>query len=82
MADMLIGEAQHRLGEDKADTVLQTLAQPMAPVGIVVRVPGMATNPESPVVPQLDGGCRNIVSPEIEGPATGKVEPGMMPVAG
>ena len=46
-------EAQHRLGEDKTDIMLQALAQAIAPVGVAVRVACPPANPQSPV-PELD----------------------------
>jgi hypothetical protein len=81
MAATLTGEAQHRLGKHKTDVVLQALAQPIAPVGVAIRMPCMPAHPKSPVIPQLDGGYRGIVRPEIESSAAGKIEPGMMPMA-
>ena len=74
-------EAQHRLGEDKTDIVLQALAQAIAPVGVAVRVARPRANPQSPVVPELDRGGRDIVCPEIKGPAADEVKAGVMPVA-
>jgi len=74
-------EAQHRLGEDKTDIMLQALAQAIAPVGVAVRVACPPANPQSPV-PELDRGGRDVVRPEIESPTAGEVKAGVMPMAG
>jgi hypothetical protein len=78
----LAAEAQHRLGEDEADIVLQPLAQPVAPMGLAVHVTRPGIDPNGTVIPQLDWRGRDIIGPEVEGAAAGEVKAGMMPMAG
>ena len=75
-------ETQNCLGEDKTNIVLQALAQAITPMRVAVRVAGPCADPHSPVVAELDGRGRDIVGPEIEGPAADEVKARVMPVAG
>src|SRR6516164_228884 len=81
MVSTTAAETQNCLGEDKTNIVLQALAQAICPMSLAVRVAGPCTNPNSPVVPELDGRGRDVVGPEIEGPAADKVKARVMPVA-
>jgi hypothetical protein len=49
---------------------------------IAIGVARPSADPHRSVVAQLDRSSRDIVRPEIEGPAAGQVKAGMMPVAG
>ena len=69
------------LGEDKAYIVLQALAQAITPMRLTVGVARPRANPKRSVVPDLDGGGRNIIGPEIKGPAADQVKARVMPVA-
>ena len=40
---------QHCLGEDKADILLQPLAQSVAPVGVTVGIAGLRTHPHDTI---------------------------------
>src|SRR5439155_26838028 len=75
-------EAEHGFGEDQTDIVLQPLPQPVAPMVVAISVARPPANPYRAVVPQLYHRGRDIIGPEIEGPAARQVEAGMMPVAG
>jgi len=78
----LAAEPQHRLGEDETDIVLQPLAQAIAPVGLGVRVTRPGMDPNGAIIPQLDWSGRDIIGPQVEGAAAGKVKAGMMPMTG
>jgi len=79
---LVTAETEHSFGKNEADIVLQPLAQPVAPVIIAIGVARPSADPHRSVVAQLDHGGRDIVRPEIEGPAAGQIKAGMMPVAG
>lgn len=82
MTHATAAEAQYRLGEHETDIVLQALAQAIAPVGVTISVAGQRANPYRPVVAKLDRSRRDIVSPEIEGPAANEIKTRVVPVAG
>ena len=81
MVSTTAAETQNCLGEDKAYIVLQALAQAITPMHLTVGVARPRANPKRSVVPDLDGGGRNIIGPEIKGPAAGEVKARVMPVA-
>jgi hypothetical protein len=62
--------------------VLQALAQAIAPVGVAISVARQRANPYRPVVAKLNRSRRDIVSPEIEGPAANEIKTRVVPVAG
>src|SRR3984893_513456 len=65
-------EPEHGFGEDETDIVLQPLAQPVAPVIIAIGVARPAADPNGSVIPHFDRRGRDIVGPDIEGPAAGQ----------
>ena len=79
-APRIIHQAEHRLGHDQRDLLLQPHFQPVAlareSIGRRREV-----DPDR-AVPHLDRIGRHVVGPQVEAAAAGQVEAGVMPVAG
>ena len=73
--------ALHRLGDDKAEVVGETVVESPAPMRGRVSVAEGRLHPNLQVT-HFDGTGRHVVGPQIEGAAARKIEAGVVPVAG
>ena len=74
-------QAQHRLGDDQTDVVLQSVLQPSPPVLAFVAGLRLRVNPYLAVL-DAHREAAHVVGEGVEGAAAGQVEAGVMPVAG